>query len=120
MAALGYDSFGGTTWRDVANETTKLQTEKAPKSETRRLFIGNGEKYGKFMIIEYIYIIIYIYIYYIILYYIILYIYIYISYYIYNIIYLYAYIYDLRMKTMKQKHGSPPVFFHRKTSDTPR
>jgi len=23
-----YDSFGGTTWRDVANETTKLQTEK--------------------------------------------------------------------------------------------
>jgi len=24
-----YDNFGGTTWRDVANETTKLQTEKA-------------------------------------------------------------------------------------------
>ncbi|CAE7258472.1 ATR8, partial [Symbiodinium sp. CCMP2456] len=23
-----YDAFGGTTWRDVANETTKLQTEK--------------------------------------------------------------------------------------------
>eukprot|EP00438_Fugacium_kawagutii_P029862 Skav235298 [mRNA] locus=scaffold3178:4384:18779:- [translate_table: standard] len=26
--ARRYDSFGGTTWRDVANETTKLQTEK--------------------------------------------------------------------------------------------
>ena len=32
-----YDSWGGTTWRDVANETTKLQTENAQMGRARFL-----------------------------------------------------------------------------------